>query len=128
MIKVYGYSDDNLVIEGAPYPADEISCFEEEVQVWFSDGTIIRCGYPKEGKAIWWIKVLVDGTGESKLTVCDDEDADVYSDVFEIDAEYVKHMASDENEDVADLRNIFAKMKKEYAFGDIQQAYEDIFE
>ena len=29
MIKVYGYSDDNLVIEGAPYPNDEISCFDK---------------------------------------------------------------------------------------------------
>ena len=29
MIKIYGYSDDNLVVEGAPYPADEIDCFEK---------------------------------------------------------------------------------------------------
>ena len=56
MIKVYGYSDDNLVLDGAPYPADEIGCFDSTVRVRFSDGTMIEAGYPKDYGAIWWIK------------------------------------------------------------------------
>ena len=91
MTKVYGYSDDNLVIEGAPYPNDEISCFDTIVRVAFSDGTVIEAKYPKEGKAIWEIKIIEEGTAEQTLTVCEDEDAEVYSDVFEIDADYVSH-------------------------------------
>ena len=92
MIKVYGYSDDNLVIEGAPYPADEIGCYCSEVIVTFSDGTVISAYYGKDDfLAIWAIKVIEKGTAEQKLTECFDEDADPYSDVFEIDADYVSH-------------------------------------
>lgn len=46
---------------------------------------------PKEGKAIWWIKVLEKGTAPQTLTECEDEEAEVYSDTFEIDADYVWH-------------------------------------
>lgn len=91
MLKVYGYSDDILVLDGAPYPADEIGCFDSKVQVRFSDGTLIEAGYPKEGKGIWWIKVLEKGTAPQTLTECEDEEAEVYSDTFEIDADYVWH-------------------------------------
>ena len=91
MTKVWGYSDDNLVIEGAPYPDDEISCFDSIVRVTFSDGTVIEVQYPKGGKAIWGIKVIEEGTAEQTLTFCEDEDAEIYSDVFEIDADYVSH-------------------------------------
>lgn len=91
MTKVYGYSDDNLVIEGAPYPADEIGCFDSTVTVRFSDGTMIKAGYPKDGKGIWWIKVIEKGSAQQTLTECFDEDAEIYSDVFEIDADYVWH-------------------------------------
>ena len=91
MLKIYGYSDDILVIDGAPYPADEIGCFDKKVQVRFSDGTLIEAGYPKEGKAIWWIKVLEKGNAPQTLMECEDEEAEVYSDTFEIDADYVWH-------------------------------------
>jgi len=89
MIKVYGYSDDNLVIEGAPYPYDEISCFERIVRIDFTDGTIIDTWYGKKGQAIWTIKVIKKGTARQTLTICEDEDADIYSDVFEIEADFV---------------------------------------
>ena len=94
-MKVYGYSDDNLVVDGAPYPADEISCFDAEVKVRFSDGTLIKAWYGKDNKAIWAIKVLEKGTAKQKLTECFDKDADLYSDVFEIDADYVWHDVKD---------------------------------
>jgi hypothetical protein len=97
MTQVYGYSDDNLVIEGAPYPADEISCYNKVVDVRFSDGTLIRAGYPKEKAAIWWIKVFEKGTAKQALTECDDEDAEIYSDIFEIDADYVWHEVKEQD-------------------------------
>ena len=97
MIKVYGYSDDNLVIDGAPYPADEIGCYDSTVEVRFSDGTKIKAGYSKQDKGISWIKVLEKGTAPQTLTECNDEDAEIYSDVFEIDADYVWHEVA-ENE------------------------------
>ncbi len=91
MLKVYGYSDDNLVIEGAPYPADEIDCFDSVVSVRFSDGTLIKAGYGKDHLGVWWIKAIEKGTAKQTLTECFDEDAEIYSDIFEIDAEYVSH-------------------------------------
>ena len=91
MIRVYGYSDDNLVLDGAPYPADEIDCFDQDVVIDFDDGTQIRAGYSKPNLGVWYIKVENKGTATQKLTECFDEDADLYSDVFEIEAKYVKH-------------------------------------
>lgn len=91
MTKVYGQSDDNLIIEGAPYPADEIGCYNSTVTVRFSDGTLIRAGYPKDNSAVWWIEVLNKGTAPQTLTPCFDENAEIYSDIFEIDADYVWH-------------------------------------
>lgn len=91
MLKIYGCSDDLLEIEGAPYPADEIGCFDSTVTVNFSDGTVIKAGYPKKDKGIWWIDVLKTGTAPWNLRKCDDENAEIYSDIFEIDAEYVSH-------------------------------------
>jgi len=89
MIRVYGYSDDNLVIEGAPHPNDEISCFDRIVRISFADGTIIEAWYPKKGQPIWAIEVIEKGTARQTLTICEDEDADIYSDVFEIEADFV---------------------------------------
>lgn len=91
MVRVYGYSDDNLVLDGAPYPADEIGCFEQDVIVFFDDGTRIRAGYCKPNLGVWYIKVEKQGTAKQKLTECFDEDSPLYSDVFEIEANYVRH-------------------------------------
>lgn len=91
MTKVYGYSDDILVLDGVSYPADEIECFNSTVEVRFSDGTKIKAGYPKDKVGVWWIKVLEKGTAPQTLTECNGEDAEIYSDVFEIDADYVWH-------------------------------------
>lgn len=87
MIKVYGCSDDLVEVEGAEYPYDEIGCFEHDVILEFTDGTIIRVGYPKMDMAVWWIKVIADGSGSWGLEHCDDEDAEIYSDVFVINGE-----------------------------------------
>lgn len=128
MVKVYGYSDDILVIEGSKSPYDEIDCYEEEVTLWFTDGTIIKCGYPKEGKGIWYIRVVSEGCASYTLKECDDEDAEVYSDVFEIDAEITKWCLGSEGEEVADLKLIFEDIKNKYPLQTIYRAYEEAFD
>lgn len=87
MVKVYGASDDLVEIEGSSFSDNEIDCIDADVRISFDDGTIIRIGYPKVIGAIWWIEVERQGSAESKLTVCEDENAEIYSDIFEIDAE-----------------------------------------
>lgn len=127
MIKVCGYSDDIVVIERGQDPIEEIDCFDEEVTVWFSDGTVIKVGYGKSGAGIWWIKKVEDGTAESRLTLCNDEDDLVYSDIFEIDAEVVNYCVGPVNEDVQTLKGLFRELKKKYAFAHIDKAYKEIF-
>ena len=91
MVKVYGCSDDLVEIEGSAYREDEIGCYDKDVRIRFVDGTVIRVGYAKPSMAAWYIIVEKQGTAEQKLTVCEDENAKVYSDVFEIDAEIKSH-------------------------------------
>ena len=91
MTKVYGASDDLVEIEGSTYKEDEIGCYGHDVRIRFLDGTVIRVGYPKDGLAVWWIEVEKQGTAEQNLTICEDEDARIYSDVFEIDSEIKSH-------------------------------------
>ena len=96
MVKVYGCSDDLVEIEGSKYKEDEIGCFDRDVRIWFEDGTVIRVGYPKRDLAkrdlgVWWIEIECAGFAEKKIQYCNDEEADIYSDIFEIDSEIVKH-------------------------------------
>ena len=91
MVKVYGASDDLVEIENSKYKEDEIGCYDHDVRIRFLDGTVIRVGYPKDGLAIWWIEIEKQGTAEHKLSICDDEDARIYSDIFEIDSEIKSH-------------------------------------
>lgn len=90
MTRVYGCSDDLVEIEDAPYPYDEVGCYDSDVRIWFDDGTIIRVGYGKPNLAVWFVKVEKMGLSNSELFVCEDENADIYSDIFEIDANFVK--------------------------------------
>lgn len=92
MVKIYGYSDDLVALDGSSYKESEVDCFEKDVRIRFVDGTVIRVGYPKqtmlgEEVAIWGVKVEKRGTANFHLELCDNEDADPYSDVFTIDAE-----------------------------------------
>lgn len=84
MIKVYGCSDDLVEIEGDI--EDEIGCYDRDVRIDFRDGTKILVGYGKPGLGVWRIEVERQGTAPHKLTVCEDEDAEIYSDIFEIEA------------------------------------------
>lgn len=96
MVKVYGCSDDLVEIENSKYTDDEIGCFESDVIIIFTDGTKIRVRYPKQpGLGVWGINVEIQGTAEQTLTECFDGDADIYSDIFEIDAEVESHAVID---------------------------------
>lgn len=87
MTKIYGYSDDNVVFERDTRFLDEVGCFDKDVRIKFTDGTVIRVGYPKKDLAVWWIEIEEKGTAPYVFIPCEDEDAEIYSDIFEIDAE-----------------------------------------
>lgn len=91
MVRVYGVSDDLVEIEGSKYPDDEIDCFDHDVLIGFKDGTEIRVGYPKENLAVWWIDIEKTGGAAYAMNRCDDEEAEIYSDVFSVDSEVAWH-------------------------------------
>lgn len=91
MVRVYGVSDDLVEIENSVYKEDEIGCYNKDVRIRFLDGTIIRVGYSKVNLAVWYIVVENKGTSKQFLEICEDEDSDCYSDVFEIDSEIKSH-------------------------------------
>ena len=91
MVRIYGFSDDLVEIEGSHYTEDEIDCYNQEVIISFEDGTQIKVGYGKGDLAVWHIIVEEEGTSEYNLYVCNDEYADIYSDIFEIKSEITSH-------------------------------------
>ena len=91
VVTIYGYSDDTVEIENSNYNDGSIDCFGKDVRLWFRDGTIIRIGYCKQNLGVWYIVREHVGTAEQTLLVCEDEDADPYSDVFCINAEIERH-------------------------------------
>lgn len=89
--KVYGYSDDNFSFHGDLH--DEIGCYDTDLIITFSDGTVIRTHYGKceggsepgqgmESEGIWHISVLKQGTLIDKLEFCHDSEAAIYSNVL----------------------------------------------
>mgnify|MGYP007048163678 CR=1 FL=1 len=91
VVTIYGYSDDTVIIENSDYNDGDIDCFNKDVRMWFTDGTIVRIGYCKPKLGVWYIVREHVGTAEQTLLVCEDEDADPYSDVFCINAEIERH-------------------------------------
>ena len=91
MTRVYGASDDLVEIEGSAYRENEIPCYEAYVRLWFDDGAVIQVSYPKNNKAIWMICIERKGTGAYTLEECNDEDDEVYSDIYTTDARITKH-------------------------------------
>ena len=89
MSKVYGYSDDVVVIEHIDGGCTEIDCYDKDIAIEFADGTVVHISYGKDDKAIWGIEVTTHGGASYQKIECDDEDADIYSDILEIEAEAV---------------------------------------
>lgn len=88
-VKVYGASDDLCIIDGAPYPNDEVGCFESDCVVELSDDTVIRVSYGESGT--WEIEVLRVGQLPYKLEKCPKDDDNNYSDVLTSEADYKQH-------------------------------------
>jgi hypothetical protein len=89
--KVYGCSDDLIELEGdvtgevgyiTPDDAEEgdmgggAGCL-----LVFDDGTMLAVKYGKAGEGIWAITTVRKGKLFVKVDVCDDSEADPYSDV-----------------------------------------------
>ncbi len=82
MLKIYGYSDDLVEIEG--HITDEVDLYDQIATLTFSDGTVAEVRYGDNG--VWKINVIEQGSKFNRLETClvDDGKAD-YSDVLYMD-------------------------------------------
>lgn len=87
MIKVSGYSDDMVEIEGAIYwpgKNEEIDAYDQDVIIYFNDGTILRMHYDGAWKAV----VEKKGTAKHTIEKLIQND-DYYSDLFTIEIDKI---------------------------------------
>ena len=83
--KIYGTSDDLIEIEGDV--DGEVGCYgaQEEGQpgvlLICSDGTLLTVKYGRGGLGVWDLTVIQEGALYSSTDICNDEDAQPYSDV-----------------------------------------------
>lgn len=79
--KIYGTSDDLIEFEGDIY--DEIGAYEaQDKGILLSDGTVLECSYSKTPDlGVWGFKLIRAGSLFDRIEECNDEDAEVYSDV-----------------------------------------------
>ena len=84
MIKVSGYSDDVVEIEGATVWDDEIDAYDQGVIIYFRDGTILRMSYDGAWKAV----VEKEGTAKHTVEKLIQND-DYYSDLFTIETDKI---------------------------------------
>jgi hypothetical protein len=83
MTKVFGYSDD--VIQFTGQISDSIDCYDTDLRIIMSDGTVLNTHYGKiiDGveDGIWLINVEESGSLYDHITLCTNEDETPYSDV-----------------------------------------------
>jgi hypothetical protein len=106
--RVYGYSDDNVAFEGEL--DGEFGCYGSGdddndrsigILVAFSDGTVLAIKYGKPGLGgVWALTPLVQGALFDRIDICNDEDADPYSDVVHFKPGKLKAWAAGEAERV----------------------------
>lgn len=78
-IKIHGDSDDLVYIDGSSGWDDEYDCYDEDVIIHFTDGTMLRMTYVGHWKAV----VEEEGSEPHMISQMIDGD-DYYSDLFEI--------------------------------------------
>jgi len=79
MTKIWGTSDDLIEVDGDV--RGEVDCYDDEVLLICSDGTLLGIKYGKMEMAIWQINVIQEGSFLEGVEQCTSEDADIYSDV-----------------------------------------------
>ncbi len=78
--RIYGASDDLVEVEGDV--CGEVGCYDKDLLLACSDGTILVAHYGKPGAGgVWSIEVLRKGDLFEGVDICTSEDADPHSDV-----------------------------------------------
>jgi len=82
MTTVYGRSDDLVEVDGDVVgEGGYVDNRGRGTLVVADDGTILELKHGKGGKGIWAITVINKGPKFDSIEYCDDEDAEIYSDI-----------------------------------------------
>ena len=82
--RVFGQSDDNVYLEGeyeGQYSSYKTASTKKGILLIFSDGSILQIRYGKAELAIWGINLVRKGSLFDRIDYCNDDDADIYSDI-----------------------------------------------
>jgi hypothetical protein len=103
--KIYGYSNDNVEVEGGP-AAGDYWCYDTDdsehgVLLTCSDGTVLEAKYGKGQMGIWGVTLIRKGDMFDRIDQCEDEDAKIHSDVAHFTGELKWVMAASDWEKVS---------------------------
>ena len=86
-ILVYGFSSDLLALDGAVREAIP-GGWGEQVDLAFTDGTVLRAGYGLQGPECWQIDRVAAGSAQFERRAATDPKTD-YSDVVVLTGEHL---------------------------------------
>lgn len=81
MIKIYGCSDDYVIIKGEHFSRQFDLSFGEECRVIFADGTSFSISYGNQERGTWDVTELRKGERFVELIPFESEDSANYSDI-----------------------------------------------
>ena len=86
-ILVYGFSSDLLALDGAVREDIPVAC-GEQIDLAFTDGTVLRAGYGLQGPECWQIDRVAAGSAQFERRAATDPKTD-YSDVVVLTGEHL---------------------------------------
>lgn len=84
---IYGFSSDLLVLNGAVREEIPVAC-GEQIDLAFTDGTVLRAGYGLKDPECWQIDRVAAGSAQFERRAATDPKTD-YSDVVVLTGEHL---------------------------------------
>ncbi len=86
-VLIYGFSSDLLALDGAVREDIPVAC-GEQIDLAFTDGTVLRAGYGLQGPECWQIDRVAAGSAQFERRAATDPKTD-YSDVVVLTGEHL---------------------------------------
>lgn len=91
MIRIYGVSDELIIVEENGVELEKIDCNHNDIQFEMSDGTIVLFQYSIKKSKVWTASIVDEGYGDYVIEEYDEEASETRSDAVEVDAEYYEY-------------------------------------
>lgn len=91
MTKIYGINYDYIIVEEDGVILEKIDTRNNDIQIHFSDGTVIDIKYSVKKHKVWTMEIVEEGYSQYEIEEYDKEYSSHPSDELCIDAEYVDY-------------------------------------